>query len=504
MPSDDVHDDANQRLTNDDFRKLLMTPRTAPAYVSASSRGETQAKASTTAKVSNSERYEARRKKKNFYAALKKQEDHKMSELAEKYRDRARERRDGVNPDYQNIDTTGNSSSAYRTVAPDLKSGIDAAERRRQMIQESKFLGGDMEHTHLVKGLDYALLQKVRSEIVAKEHEQEEEMEKIVDEDAPEPKAVEPERAPKREEFECKTVMGSNIKSFVAAQKSKVVERNELFLPGRMAYVIELEDENLENDIPTILIRSKADVPVSSVELQTLTTNDIVINKLSQILGYLRQGGKNKKNKRRDKDRPLFKDTDKKADPDSIYTRDEVYEATKHGESSMAGKSTIFGNPDGGYFDKPSKEPKSSKSSGNFPKPPVKLPTGLISRLTAEPEGYAECYPGLQEMNEAIDDSDEEVDYTKMDLGNKKGPIGRWDFDTQEEYSDYMSTKEAMPKAAFQYGVKMQDGRKTRKHKTDKSEKAQLDREWQQIQNIIEKRKAKPSGDGPKAKASKY
>lgn len=36
-----------------------------------------------------------------------------------------------------------------------------AAERRRQAIQESKFLGGDMEHTHLVKGLDFALLQKV-------------------------------------------------------------------------------------------------------------------------------------------------------------------------------------------------------------------------------------------------------------------------------------------------------------------------------------------------------
>jgi len=38
---------------------------------------------------------------------------------------------------------------------------MDAAERRKQLIQESKFLGGDMEHTHLVKGLDYALLQKV-------------------------------------------------------------------------------------------------------------------------------------------------------------------------------------------------------------------------------------------------------------------------------------------------------------------------------------------------------
>ncbi|MCI57951.1 protein Red-like, partial [Trifolium medium] len=32
-------------------------------------------------------------------------------------------------------------------------------------IEKSKYLGGDVEHTHLVKGLDYALLNKVRSEI---------------------------------------------------------------------------------------------------------------------------------------------------------------------------------------------------------------------------------------------------------------------------------------------------------------------------------------------------
>ena len=36
------------------------------------------------------------------------------------------------------------------------------AEKRKQLIANSKYLGGDMEHTHLVKGLDYALLQKVR------------------------------------------------------------------------------------------------------------------------------------------------------------------------------------------------------------------------------------------------------------------------------------------------------------------------------------------------------
>jgi IK cytokine len=28
--------------------------------------------------------------------------------------------------------------------------------------EQTKFLGGDVEHTHLVRGLDYALLRKIR------------------------------------------------------------------------------------------------------------------------------------------------------------------------------------------------------------------------------------------------------------------------------------------------------------------------------------------------------
>lgn len=125
-------------------------------------------------------------------------------------------------------------------------------------------------------------------------------------------------------------------------------------------------------------------------------------------------------------------------------------------------------------------------------------------RLTAEPTGYAECYPGLDEMQDAIDDSDDEVDYTKMDLGNKKGPVGRWDFDTQEEYSNYMNSKEALPKAAFQYGVKMADGRRTRKYNKEKNERAELDREWNKIQNIIQKRKAPTDPGTPQFKIPRY
>ena len=32
---------------------------------------------------------------------------------------------------------------------------------KQQVIEESKYLGGDIKHTHLVKGLDIALLNKV-------------------------------------------------------------------------------------------------------------------------------------------------------------------------------------------------------------------------------------------------------------------------------------------------------------------------------------------------------
>lgn len=260
----------------------------------------------SSSKSTSSERHEARKKKKNFYANLKRQEDNKLAELSEKYRDRARERRDGNTGEFQPVD----ASNAYRAVAPDLKSGIDAAERRKQMIQESKFLGGDMEHTHLVKGLDYALLQKVRSEIVVKEQEEELEMERLADEDQEEDGDEDDDEEDQEEEqAKFKTILGRNVFNIVTAFRSRKIERCDLFAPGRMAYVIDLDDDNGETDIPTTLIRSKADLPPEAQEAQTLlSTNDIVINKLSQILSYLRQGGKGKKNKKRDKDKPLFKE----------------------------------------------------------------------------------------------------------------------------------------------------------------------------------------------------
>ena len=54
-------------------------------------------------------------------------------------------------------------------------------ERKQQLIEQSKYLGGDLKHTHLVKGLDYALLQKIRAEQARKEEEEIKLQEEIID-----------------------------------------------------------------------------------------------------------------------------------------------------------------------------------------------------------------------------------------------------------------------------------------------------------------------------------
>uniref|UniRef100_A0A8C0WU92 Protein Red n=1 Tax=Castor canadensis TaxID=51338 RepID=A0A8C0WU92_CASCN len=531
---------SRSKLTNEDFRKLLMTPRAAP----------------TSAPPSKSRHHEMpreynededpaarRRKKKSYYAKLRQQEIERERELAEKYRDRAKERRDGVNKDYEEtelISTTAN----YRAVGPTAEADKSAAEKRRQLIQESKFLGGDMEHTHLVKGLDFALLQKVRAEIASKEKEEEELMEK-------------PQKETKKDEdpenkIEFKTRLGRNVYRMLF--KSKSYERNELFLPGRMAYVVDLDDEYADTDIPTTLIRSKADCPTMEAQT-TLTTNDIVISKLTQILSYLRQGTRNKKLKKkdkgkmeekkppeadmnifedigdyvpsttktpRDKERERYRERERDRDRDRDRDRERERERDRERERERD-REREEEKKRHSYFEKPKvddepmdvdKGPGSAKeliksinekfagSAGwegteSLKKPEDKKQLGDFFGMS---NSYAECYPAT--MDDMAVDSDEEVDYSKMDQGNKKGPLGRWDFDTQEEYSEYMNNKEALPKAAFQYGIKMSEGRKTRRFK-ETNDKAELDRQWKKISAIIEKRK-KMEADGVEVKRPKY
>ncbi|XP_060078521.1 protein Red-like [Ylistrum balloti] len=636
----DDEDDEGHPLTNDDFRKMLMTPRAPTGSVQHSSSSSSSSTSARLPKIPIPARPEEddddpatkRRKKKSYYAKLKRLEEERQKELEEKYRDRARERRDGLNRDYAETEIISTTAD-YRAVAPDAKAGENYAERRKQLIQESKYLGGDMEHTHLVKGLDFALLEKVRAEIHSKEREDEEVMEMIVSQ-PPSSQASAPAQnqppaqaqaqvpgqttgsvpaamvppAPKKEEKEdpetliqFKTKMGRNVYRILF--KNKLPERNELFLPRRMAYVVDLEDEYADLDVPTTTIRSKADCP-SLEATTTLTTNDIVINKLTQILSYLRQGRreskklkKKEKGKLKDEEKPKEKlpgaddniyadagdyvpsvskskdrkdrrdrgrederesrrereyrdrdrDRDRERNRDRDQGRDRDRDRRDRGDRGDRDRERDRGRDrereshrerdshrgereerkKKSYFEKPSEEDEekvipqqtasemvksinaSFKSYAEIEEEKAsaeaKKAESWMKKLKAKVgvDSYAECYPGMEEAADAFGDSDDEVDYSKMDQGNKKGPIGRWDFDTQEEYSDYMANKEALPKAAFQYGVKMADGRKTRRA-GPKDEKAELDRQWQKIQNILQKRKTGEAGHDVEHKKKKH
>src|SRR3569832_839027 len=86
--------------------------------------------------------------KKPTYAnrSKEKTEEGELLDILKNYRDRAKERRDCELQDSQNeIDLI--QASGYRAVAPDVKLNLDLAEKRKKLIEESKYLGGDMEHT---------------------------------------------------------------------------------------------------------------------------------------------------------------------------------------------------------------------------------------------------------------------------------------------------------------------------------------------------------------------
>ena len=138
-------------MTNSDFRKLLSTPRAAGGAQVAPKGGRRGGGG------------DFQKPKPRKPAPRPKPVEVPPEEPA--YRDRAKERREESAPEYQ-----GELSGAVLAGVPGGVPGVTARDELRQLsVEESKFLGGDVEHTHLVKGLDFALLRKVRAEMAETE-----------------------------------------------------------------------------------------------------------------------------------------------------------------------------------------------------------------------------------------------------------------------------------------------------------------------------------------------
>lgn len=231
-----------QNLSNEDFRKLIMTPGvgqtsgttafgarfSSRGHHSASVRGHRH-QVIVTDEFKKPEAVgsqgDKKKNKKKFYQQKKENdEENVLAELMKKYRDRAKERRENTDEADQ-ISTMG-----YNAVGN--MSSEDAAERRKQMIEESKYLGGDMEHTHLVKGLDYALLNKVKAEIeFQRDQETLEMVETELSKKALEVVEEEDEEIDE-EDWAIKSTLAQNLMKVLFDSKSLLPEKNDYFLPG--------------------------------------------------------------------------------------------------------------------------------------------------------------------------------------------------------------------------------------------------------------------------------
>lgn len=73
-----------------------------------------------------------------------------------------------------------------------------------------------------------------------------------------------------------------------------------MFLPGRMAFVFDLEDE-FPQELPTTLLRSKEDCP-KEVNALAGKIDGIILGQITKVMSFLRQGSKpQKKMKRKEK-----------------------------------------------------------------------------------------------------------------------------------------------------------------------------------------------------------
>jgi IK cytokine len=182
---------------------------------------------------------------------------------------------------------------------------------QKAIYEQSKYLGGDTEHTHLVKGLDFSLLERVRQQMKgAKEVEEvegdaEEELEEVLVSKIDNDKTLEiaPQEesgtADENEKIDIKAPIARRIyeKAIVDAGNNPPL-KNELFFAGRMAFVFELADERgnyrAPFDIPTSVIRSKADLLHRGTKLgaEDLEADaQLVIGKVVQVIANFMNGG---------------------------------------------------------------------------------------------------------------------------------------------------------------------------------------------------------------------
>lgn len=541
-------------LSQDDFRKLLATPRHGASSSSNFSNFKTPRTVikppPTPSRVSVDSTYDTpnpylsqtpRKIKipstprnnggfiKPSSSATKKAK--KSADDASAYRDRAEERRRGENPDY--IETEKILESINNIVGPDMTPSSTLS------YEQSKYLGGDEKHTHLVKGLDYVLLAKQRS----KENEEEsvvtdDDIEKLYIQKQEVEETVVSNEAPR-----FMTGLGERIYKAAFSEKPIAPNKTDLFTPGRMAYVFELADEMGEYTnafaLPTTIIRSRNDLEDEGLLIQKDTASELVASKIGNLFAQhrlnpvppptLKSGSPSADSPEQFDEAvpvPVASDSDDNvfSDVGSEYELDLEAESVKEPKTQTLGLSKTQDN----YFANPATVEESEAPVSYDLAQLVKQASEQVMSFSAmkaaqeeninstprslfvEPPNFNQSVRVYLNSNKPEDDSgliyggsdsDEEPLHKElevMDEGtskNKRKQLSRWDFEDEEEWARYKEQQVHMPKAAFQFGVKSSEGRGHNKKSLKSGDK--LNREYQQLKSFMDQKYNNPENRGP-------
>lgn len=149
MLQTDHIDTMSSELQNKDFRVLLSTLAEETREKAQEKKGENIERAERKRKKREKDRGEGEEtettKNKDNGNDSEQKKEKEREKRKPKYRNRAEERRKGI--------------------IKDVEDEAVLYDNKDNTIDESKFMGGDVEHTHLVKGLDFILLKKVRANL---------------------------------------------------------------------------------------------------------------------------------------------------------------------------------------------------------------------------------------------------------------------------------------------------------------------------------------------------
>ena len=158
--------------------------------------------------------------------------------------------------------------------------------------ERSKFLGGDEEHTHLVKGLDYALLAREREAIEKKEQMRAKEAQESLKED--ESSAV--SQSSVRE----KNAMAQRVIGIVcegAGMKgagSAMMENSNAFVKGRVVFKYDFERSSL----PSTMILGRNVVQDAGEREERLAVQGLILKKVAAVYERIKKEEEERKRKK--------------------------------------------------------------------------------------------------------------------------------------------------------------------------------------------------------------